>query len=131
MKTLRIALITILLFTGLGALSGGYTLMLDPTGGEMGLSMNILADSPFRDFLVPGIVLFSVNGIGSLAGGLLGVIRNRLFPLAGMALGLFLMAWIVIQAWWIGLHWLHLLYGTIGLIEFFAAFFIERDFRRG
>lgn len=131
MKALRITLITILFFTGLGAIWGGYTLMLDPTGGDLGLSVDILGDSPFRDFLVPGIVLFSVNGIGSLAGGILGMIQNRLFPPAGMALGIFLMAWIVIQAGWIGLHWLHILYGSIGLVEFLLALVLQRNSRAG
>lgn len=43
---------------------------MDPTGGGMGMDASVLAGSPFPDFLIPGMVLLAVNGLGSLVGAL-------------------------------------------------------------
>jgi hypothetical protein len=107
------------LFVGLGAVAGGLGLALDPTGAKVGLPIEMLEASPFSTFLIPGIVLFTVNGLGSLVGALLTFTRRRGAGEMAMALGVFLMAWIVIQVYWVrGIHWLHVLYFVLGLVEY-------------
>jgi len=41
------------------------------------------------------------------------LIRSRL----ATGLGTFLMVWIAAQVWWLGVHWLHVLYFVLGLVE--------------
>lgn len=63
-KTARNILITLLLFLGIGALGGGLGLIISPSGKLMGgLPLSSLQNSPFTDFLIPGIILFPVLGI--------------------------------------------------------------------
>jgi hypothetical protein len=54
-----------LVLLGIGAAFGGTMLVLDPTGGRMQWSLAMLEHSPFRDFLIPGLLLGIVFGIGS------------------------------------------------------------------
>ena len=103
---------------GIGAVAGGLGLMLDPSGGSLGAPLELLDNTPFTSFLVPGIVLFTVNGLGSLAGAVASFTRQRHAGAIAMALGFFLVAWILIQVYWMsGFHWLHWLYLVLGIVE--------------
>ena len=62
--TARNILISLLLFLGLSAICGGGALIISPSGKLLGgLPLSILADSPFSDFLIPGIILFTILGL--------------------------------------------------------------------
>ena len=50
----------------IGALGGGIVLMIAPRGEIMPLPESALAGSPFDTYLVPGLILFSVIGLGPL-----------------------------------------------------------------
>ena len=56
-------LIVLLLLLGIGAIYGGGTLIISPSGELLGLPISLLEPSPFHNFLVPGIILFIVLGI--------------------------------------------------------------------
>lgn len=101
---------------GVSALLGGIMLIIDPTGGALSLPLSYLAGSPFRDYLVPGIILFGVFGIGSGV-VLYGVLRWRPWAWVGaVGLGLGQIVWIAVEMWIIGeLHPLHIIYGGLGL----------------
>jgi hypothetical protein len=106
-------------FIALGALGGGILLISDPSGQTLALPVNLLDGSPFQDFLIPGIILFTINGVGSIIGAVFSFRRARLAAGAAMALGAFLVAWIIIQLIIIrSFHWLHLLYLLLGFVEF-------------
>lgn len=62
-NTPRNALLTRLALLGVGALGGGGMLVVSPSGEWMGMPLSMLARSPFQDFLVPGLVLFTVLGL--------------------------------------------------------------------
>ena len=119
-RRLSVGLGALQVFIGLGALAGGWAFIADPTGANLGMSVELLSRTPFPDFLIPGVVLFAVNGMGSLAGGIASFLRHRYAGEAALCLGIFLMLWIAIQLAWIGfgLHWLHVLYFILGLVEF-------------
>ncbi len=99
------------LFIGVGAVAGGLALVLDPSGESLGTPIELLEKTPFATFLVPGIVLFIVNGSGSLAGAV---------------------AWIAVQVYWMGLHWLHALYFGLGILEAALGWSVRKSIlRRG
>lgn len=55
-------LLVLLAFLGLGAIFGGGVLMVSPEGKSFGMPLSILENSPFNNFLIPGIILFCVLG---------------------------------------------------------------------
>ena len=117
-RRLRTGLGILQVFIGLGGAAGGLGLVLDPTGGNLTMPTESLANSPFSDFLVPGLVLLAVNGVGNLIGGMTSFAGWRRCGDVAVALGAFLMAWIVAQVWWIGLiHGLQPLYFCLGVLQ--------------
>jgi len=51
------------LFLGIGALFGGLMLILEPDGSLLGMNPDWLNHSPFNNYLIPGLILFTLNGI--------------------------------------------------------------------
>lgn len=105
------ASVATLVVIGAGALPAGYGLISDPTGRALGFPEEMLATRFFPDYLVPGLFLFFVNGVGSLAAAAallfhpqwatcarLNPIKQQEWPWTfGVLMGVILMAWIVIQ----------------------------------
>ena len=119
-------------FIGLGAVAGGVGLALEPSGANLGIPLALLENSPFSSYLVPGIVLLTVNGFGSLLGAAASFRRHRYAGETAMALGIFLVAWIVLQVYWFaGSHWLHALYFGLGLLEFVLGWSLRNARREG
>jgi hypothetical protein len=89
-----LALLTLL---GLGALAGGIVLAAAPDGSGMGMDVALLARSPFPDFLVPGLILAGLFGIGSFIAVAMGLARLPIAPFLAFAIGCAQMAWIVVE----------------------------------
>ena len=118
------------LFIGLGAVGGGLGLVLEPSGANLGMPLEMLNHSPFSDFLVPGLVLLIVNGFGSIAGSVSSFNLFRYTAEIALALGAFLVAWILFQVYWIhSFHWLHALYLSLGIIEFALGWLLRKASR--
>jgi hypothetical protein len=114
-------------FIGLGAMAGGFMFVKDPSGAAMGYTVSMLEGSIFPDFLIPGLFLFVVNGLGSLIGAVLSFIKNRNAGPAAIALGVILVAWIVIQVSIIrSTHWLQGVYFALGLVELVLGMLVRR-----
>ena len=60
---LRNILIFQLSFLSLGALAGGGMLIISPEGALLGMPLSVMGNAPFKDFLIPGIILFMVFGV--------------------------------------------------------------------
>src|SRR4029079_874164 len=84
-------------FLGLGALAGGVTLVAKPDGSVMGFSTSLLAGSPFTDYLLPGIILGGLFGIGSLSAAFAGLRHAVWAPMLGFVIGMAQMIWIVVE----------------------------------
>ena len=126
-KLNRIILGVLQALIALTAMAGGFMFVKDPTGAVMGYSVSVLTGSIFPDFLVPGLFLSIVNGLGSLVGAVLSFTRNRYAGPAAIALGAILVAWIVIQVIVIrSIHWLHGIYFVLGLVEFMLGMLVNR-----
>ena len=84
-------------FLAIGALAGGAALILGPRGEVIPLHIADLEGSPFDTFLVPGIVLFAVLGIGPLVAAYLGWLRHPLAPVATVVVGAALLVWLAVE----------------------------------
>jgi len=65
-KTTRNLLLFLLAFLGIGAIGGGGALIVSPDGKLIGMPLSMLNNSPFSNFLLPGIVLFLVIGVAPM-----------------------------------------------------------------
>ena len=61
--TLKVLSIIILVFLAIGAIFGGYALISDPSGANFEWTSELLDNTPFNNFLIPGIILAVVNGL--------------------------------------------------------------------
>ena len=86
-----------LLFNGIGAIYGGWSLITDPTGDKLQLPLNYLEPTPFRNYLVPGIVLLLVNGFFSFFTLSTIILKNKRASLYIIAQGILLSGWIIVQ----------------------------------
>ncbi len=129
-KSLFYVLGVLQVFIGIGAVAGGLALVLDPSGEGLGTPIELLERTPFTTFLVPGVVLFIVNGLGSLAGAVASFARQRYAGEIAVALGAFLVAWIAVQVCWMGLHWLHALYFGLGTLEATLGWSVRKSILR-
>jgi hypothetical protein len=85
------------IFLGIGALGGGGALLLGPRGEVIPLPTSALLGSPFETYLVPGLVLFLVLGIGPFGAAALAWRRHPLAPLAAAAVGAALLIWMAVE----------------------------------
>lgn len=117
MKALRILACLLLLFNGTGALFGGWSFIQDPTGSDLQIPTTYLEHSPFRDFLIPGIVLFTVNGVLSLVTLAWTLLEWKHYAWLIMLQGAMLVGWIIIQMLMIReIYYLQFIFGGIGII---------------
>ena len=113
-----------LVVLGLGSLAGGLALVAAPDGSIMGFRTSLLEGSPFPDYLVPGLILGGLFGIGSLLTVVLGLREHPLAPFLAFAIGCGQMIWIVVQLGIIGtrnLSFLHPAMFLVGLVIAIAA----------
>ena len=54
-----------LLFLGINGLIGGAIMLSDPFGVPMGMPITYLEHTPFQNFIVPGLCLILIWGVGS------------------------------------------------------------------
>lgn len=114
-------------FISLGAIGGGLVLVIDPSGSTLELPSSLIEDTFFPNFLIPGIFLLVVNGIGSLIGATITFSKGRYAQEIAIALGAILVSWIVIQVIIIrSIGWLHVLYFILGIVELWLGLYIRR-----
>jgi hypothetical protein len=85
------------LVLSIGALGGGLVLIVAPRGEIMPLPLSALAGSPFETYLVPGLILFTVLGLGPLIAARLAWIGHPMAPVAAFVVGAALLIWITVE----------------------------------
>jgi hypothetical protein len=102
-KPTAIALGIVFLFVGIGGIAGGVPLVMDPSGAGLGLDLQVLAESPFSTYLIPGLVVLIINGLVPCVLGIAAIRQHRRSGELGIAYGMWLVVYMVAQVWWIGL----------------------------
>jgi hypothetical protein len=117
-KLLRITAIALLLIDGIGAVYGGIRLISDPTGRVMEMPLELLKDSPFKDYLIPAIILLTFNGILNILFAILAVIRVKGYPWLIILAGSILVIWLTVQVIMLRTFYLplHGTFYTIGIL---------------
>ena len=72
-------------------------MIVDPSGIKMGLPSEMLDQTPFSNFLFPGIILGVFNGILSLIFAILVIKKHRLQSWMVMLQGSVLMIWLTTE----------------------------------
>ncbi|MFN8152773.1 MAG: hypothetical protein U0Y08_00625 [Bacteroidia bacterium] len=110
------------LFTGLNALIAGKLFIIDPGGNRMGLTTEYLQSSPFTSYLIPGLTLFTVIGIGNLTTTIFLFRKASKAPFLLQLQGILLTGWILIQMIMVrDINFLHIIMGSIGIIQYLTG----------
>jgi len=116
----RIMLLIVLGYEAAGALVGSVLLIVAPDGRLMNMPVDIMHGA-FPDFLIPGILLLGLGILNAFA--FVSVLRRTGadWLMAGLALGGFLI-WFVVEIIILReLHWLHLMWGFPVLLGWVVA----------
>jgi hypothetical protein len=113
---MKIFLTLLTTFVTLTAIAGGMLLIMDQEGASLHLTTSMLNNTPFDDYLMPGILLLSlVGGINGAA--LVSQLTNSsLMYRWTIAAAVVLITWTIIQMLiFSGASWLQLLFLFIGV----------------
>lgn len=125
MKRIYAAQSVIHLIVGIGALFGGTLAIVDPYGVLFGMPVDVLKKGPFTSFLIPGLFLFCVIGLGHLISFVAVKRRLKLHPYISGGVGCILMSWILIQCYILeSIHYLHVIFFMTGLSESLIALYM-------
>ena len=112
------------LFIGVGAVAGGVSMLLDPSGKALGMDAMLpffqklpFADVLFRDFRFSGFALLIVNGLTNLTAAVLLLRKKRSGVILGGIFGLTLMLWICIQFYMFPLNFMSTAFFVFGLCQ--------------
>ena len=101
-RAARWLLIAAALLLALGALPVGLAFVLRPDGSLVGMPRAILDGTPFADFRIPGLLLATVIGGGTLAAALQAWRGAPRAPQVARLAGVLVLGWIAVQVALIG-----------------------------
>lgn len=120
----RRALLFWTIFIGIGAVAGSSAMLIDPSGGLMGMDAMLpyfqklpFAEIVFQDFVFSGISLLIVNGISNLTAAGLLIANKRIGAVLGGVFGITLMLWICIQFYMFPPNFMSTAYFIFGFIQ--------------
>jgi len=127
MKKARIVAIATLIFTGLSGLVGAVPLIVNPGGEPWSFPQSLLQYSPFRSYLVPGIILLIANGLFSVWALWLTVSRRPGYGWWVIVQGVVLLGWLIVEVAMLRLMvWPHYLYGAVAMVLVISGIAIVR-----
>ena len=127
---MRLLLLFLHLFVSISALFGGGTAILNPVN-PMGVNIDVLKSSPFNSFLIPGLILFIVIGLGNiLAFGILFKKAKHSLYLSNI-LGWALIGWITVQCIMMrDIQFLHILYFSTAVLILLISYNLIKKQRK-
>lgn len=114
---MRIMLLFVQGLLAVNAFAGGMLFMLAPDGSLLQLPRDFMHTTLFADFFWPGVILFSVLGLGHCAGFMLTLRRSPFTSRAALTLGAGTLIWIAVQVLMTELFWLQGFIAALGLLE--------------
>lgn len=96
-KIVKVSVVVLLLNLSAGALYGSWIFISDPNGGKFFLSVDLLSNSPFESYLIPGVILLIVNGVFPLFILISLLMRKSYSKWLLMLQGCVLIGWLSIQ----------------------------------
>jgi hypothetical protein len=113
----RVLVGVLCLLVGLTAIGGGLSLVLYPDGSRTQLPLTLLRHTPFRTYLVPGLLLSIVIGFGNALAGVLALQRRTRARAGALFAGSALLVWIVAEMLLLRTtHWLQIVYLCLGAL---------------
>ena len=117
MKKLYRVLLLLHFFVGLGAMAGGSMAILNPYNPG-GITTDALKYSPFSDFLIPGIILFAVIGLGNIFSAITMLFKSKYQGYISSVFSWALVIWIIVQCIMLrAIVHLHVIFFIIGVIQ--------------
>lgn len=110
----RTTLLTLEALTGVAALVGGALLVISPAGRLLAADTEVLAGSPFSDWLVPGVLLMLLVGGGFVVTAIAVWIGARRARQLSIVAGVGLVLFELVEFAWIGFHPLQVVFGVVG-----------------
>jgi hypothetical protein len=124
---LRTLSIIFLVINAIGALAGGFALIIEPDGSKLGIPASILKNSPFDDFLIPGILLLLLNGVFSTVVLFALTMRSRWAEKGIIIQGIVLYLWIAAQVVLLGFtKKIHIIFGFIAVVLIICGYLLRR-----
>ncbi len=113
-------------FIGLTAIAGGFRLVSNPKGIP-DFPIEWLSNSPFTNYLIPGLVLLIFIGFGNVLAGTITFFRKKYSGSIAAVLGIFLILYMAIEVWFVGLrNFLQPLYFMLGVIVLIFGFKLSK-----
>jgi hypothetical protein len=110
-------------FIALTATLSGLIMMSNPDGSILKIPLSLLSETPFKDFLLPGLLLTALVGVINLIAVYYNILRHPLRYNWAMAGGFMISGWITAQMILINAaHWLHFIYLGIGILIILLAY---------
>jgi hypothetical protein len=117
MKLIYRLLFALHVFVGIGALAGGLAAITNPKA-PLGAPVEMLKNSPFNDFLIPGIILFAIIGVGNITSALIFFFKSKYQGYLSSVFSWALVIWIIVQCIMINaIGLLHVIFFIIGLVQ--------------
>ncbi|MEK6266862.1 MAG: hypothetical protein N2B06_19155 [Clostridium sp.] len=105
------------IFVGIGAMMGGLAAITNPLK-PLGIPIEILKNSPFNNFIIPGIILFTIIGLGNVISAYMLHFKSKIQGYISSIFSWALVIWIIVQCIMLNtVEFLHILFFTIGLIQ--------------
>lgn len=124
MKKVYNLLFILHLFVGLGAIAGGSMAIIN-TQDPAGITIDALKNSPFSNFFIPGIILFTVIGVGNVFSAVSILFKSKYQGYISSIVSWALIIWIIVQCIMLEtVIYLHVIFFIIGLIEAFLSILI-------
>jgi len=103
-------------FIGVTAIAGGIRLVSHPNGIS-DFPIEWLNNSPFSNYLIPGLVLLIVIGFGNVVAGVVSFLRKKYSGSMAALFGTFLIFYMTIEIWFVGVrNFLQPLYLMLGIL---------------
>ena len=117
-KLIRYALGILQIFIGITAVLNGFGLVSDPSGTKMNVPLELLKNSPFTNYLIPGLVLLIVIGVGHVLAGIVTFLRHSYSGNISIFFGALLALYMITEVSFIGLvNFSQPLYFVLGAVE--------------